>query len=179
MIFGIVVLIVAGVVVAGVVSSVGRSTGAGSSGGGAISHRVEYRFSGTAYGGSVTYSTPTGQEQRDIALPGRVTYTTGNSLQSWVSLIQNLGASGSVTCAIIVDGKTVAENTSTAAYGIASCDATTGAYQIRSRSRRCRFLHPRLGFAPGATSELVRGPAARRPGLDARRVDVRLYIGEE
>jgi len=115
-ILGIIAVVVVGVIVLG---AVGR-------GGSAATREIEYRFSGTASGGSITYSTPDGQEQKDIALPGSISFTTSDGFGSWVSLIQNLGETGAVTCSILVDGEVVSTNTSSAAYGIASCNATTG-----------------------------------------------------
>jgi hypothetical protein len=119
-------LVVLGIIAAIVVGAV--VVGAVSRGGGAAQREVEYRFSGTASGGSITYSTPDGQEQQDISLPGSITFTTSSGYGSWVSLIQNMGETGSVTCSILVDGEVVSTNTSSAAFGIASCDATTGGF---------------------------------------------------
>jgi hypothetical protein len=86
---------------------------------------VVYEFAGTAVNGSITYGTPTGQEQKDIALPGSISYRTDGTFQTWTSLVQNMGDSGEVTCRIKVDGRVVAENTSSAAYGIATCSSST------------------------------------------------------
>ncbi|TFD46891.1 DUF2510 domain-containing protein [Cryobacterium frigoriphilum] len=89
---------------------------------------VVYNASGTAAGGSITVSTPSGIQQHDVSLPlkstsGEVgmhlTVGTGEFLSI---MIQNPADTGTVTCEIVVDGETVAENTSSAAYGIASCD---------------------------------------------------------
>jgi hypothetical protein len=90
--------------------------------------QVIYRAGGSASGGSITMSTPSGIEQHDVSLPLRSTdgetgirLTVGKG-EFLSIMIQNRADTGTVTCEIIVDGATVAQNTTSAAYGIASCD---------------------------------------------------------
>lgn len=80
---------------------------------------------------SITMTTPTGTEQGDVSLPLRnkaggdgLRYEFGRGEFVYIAA-QNQGEYGSVTCRIVVDGEVVSENTSTAAYGIATCKATT------------------------------------------------------
>lgn len=91
-------------------------------------NRVSYRVDGTAQSASITATTPGGMQQHDVALP--MTTTSGEvglSFQSspgefvYISA-QNRSDEGTVTCSIMLDGLVVATNTSTAAYGIATCE---------------------------------------------------------
>ena len=76
----------------------------------------------------VMVTTPTGTEQATPSLPLRnqagelgVTHEFGPGEFVYVSA-QNEGEYGSVTCRITVDGVVVSENTSSGAYGIATCE---------------------------------------------------------
>lgn len=89
---------------------------------------VVYNAGGSAAGGSLTMSTPSGIQQHDVSLPLRSTdgetgvrLTVGRG-EFLSIMIQNQADNGTVTCEIVVDGATVAQNTTSAAYGIASCD---------------------------------------------------------
>ena len=89
---------------------------------------IGYEAAGTASGGSVTVTTPSGIQHHDVSLP--MTTTSGQTGMRFDAergeflsiMIQNAGDTGSVSCKIKVDGETVATNVSSAAYGIASCD---------------------------------------------------------
>lgn len=93
---------------------------------------VVYHAGGSATDGSITMSTPSGIQQHDVSLPLQSTsaetgvhFTVGNG--EFLSIMIQTQAdtdtdTGTVTCEIVVDGATVAQNTTSAAYGIASCD---------------------------------------------------------
>jgi len=88
---------------------------------------VTYELSGSVSYADVTVLTPTGIEQLTPDVP-LVTKTGETGLVyrfrvgAPVSIsAQKKDASGSLTCRILVDGRQVSMNTSTAAYGIASC----------------------------------------------------------
>lgn len=96
----------------------------------ALSREVVYEVegSGGASSAGVTVTTPTGTEQATPSLPLRnqagelgVTHEFGPGEFVYVSA-QNEGEYGSVTCRITVDGVVVSENTSSGAYGIATCE---------------------------------------------------------
>ncbi len=82
--------------------------------------QVTYLVAGTSSAGMVTYSTASGMEQVDAgpAWSRSIMVKSGTP----VSLsAQNGGEFGSVTCRISVNGAVVSTNTSSAAFGIASC----------------------------------------------------------
>ncbi|KGJ71752.1 hypothetical protein GY21_20105 [Cryobacterium roopkundense] len=123
-------LVVLGITVVGIAAFIG----VGASTGGAVSEqqdegfKVVYHAGGSATGGSITMSTPNGIQQHDVSLPLKSTsgetgvhFTVGNG-EFLSIMIQNQADTGTVTCEIVVDGATVAQNTTSAAYGIASCD---------------------------------------------------------
>lgn len=95
--------------------------------------RVVYEVEGTADSVSITIQTPSGSSQaanRAVPLtsaagaPG--IEIDGFTAGDFVYLsAQNEGEYGTVTCRIRVDGDVVSEVTSTGAYTIATCDATT------------------------------------------------------
>ena len=88
-------------------------------------HRVTYRIGGTASRAMITYVTPSGEEQRNGAhVPWHKTLKVKDFGMASISA-QNSG-SGTITCEIDVDGKTVKRSKSSGAYAIASCDATIG-----------------------------------------------------
>lgn len=83
--------------------------------------QVVYTISGSSEAGTITYSTASGIEQADAAPPWTRTITVPNGTPVTVSA-QNGSEFGSVTCSINVDGVVISSNTSTADYGVASCD---------------------------------------------------------
>ena len=93
---------------------------------------VLYEVEGSVPFASVTLVTPTGIEQiePDVPLVTRagatgLTYRFGRG--EFVSLSAQKTANrggGRITCRITVDGRVVSENTSTADFGIASCDGS-------------------------------------------------------
>lgn len=76
----------------------------------------------------MTAMMPSGIQQHEVSLPLQTTSGqrgmrfTAESGEFLSISVQNQGDTGSVNCTIAVDGVTVAQNTSTASYGIASCD---------------------------------------------------------
>lgn len=91
---------------------------------------IVYYVEGTAKSATVTIKKPDGTEQAEIKLPlentggTRGVRFTAPSGQSLYVSAQNTGETGDVTCRITVNGTTVAENTSSGAYSIASCQAS-------------------------------------------------------
>jgi hypothetical protein len=86
-----------------------------------FTHKVTYRVTGTAPDASITYRNAKGGTQQTAGrIPWEVTFESraGNFL--YVSA-QNQGASGSVSCDIVVDGAVKTTATSTGAYVIAEC----------------------------------------------------------
>jgi hypothetical protein len=86
-----------------------------------FTHKVTYRVTGTAHEASVTYRNPKGGTQQTAGrLPWEVTFDSRAGTFLYVSA-QNQGASGSVSCDILVDGEVKTTATSTGAYVIAEC----------------------------------------------------------
>lgn len=91
---------------------------------------VLYELEGSVAYADVTMVTPTGIEQITPDVPlktraGETGLTWSFSRGEFVSIsAQMKGGSGVITCRITVDGVVISENTSSAAYGIASCDGT-------------------------------------------------------
>ena len=91
-----------------------------------LASEVVYEVEGDVGSADVTLVTPTGMEQQSVAVPMRTkvggavrfTFVSGSPV---VISAQKKGAEGSITCRILVDGLVVSQNTSTVAYGIASC----------------------------------------------------------
>lgn len=84
---------------------------------------VMYVVSGTARAASITVRNGTGgTEQIDAALPWRMTVAAEAGQFVYVSG-QNDGATGTVRCAIVRGGQTLAQAQSEAAYGVAECSA--------------------------------------------------------
>lgn len=93
-----------------------------------LTSAVVYELDGSVNYADITIVTPDGMEQitADVPLMNRngdvglhLTFPAGE----FVSIsAQKPGERGTLTCRIKVDGRVVSENTSTAAYGIASCD---------------------------------------------------------
>lgn len=84
-----------------------------------------YTVAGTATKGLITYSTPSGQEQKNGAkVPWKKTFKAKDGEILAVS-VQNAGG-GSVTCSITLDGKVIKKGKSTGSYAIASCDGIIG-----------------------------------------------------
>jgi hypothetical protein len=83
--------------------------------------RVDYVITGTASRASLTYVNATGNiEQRDGTIPWELRLDMPRG--SFVSVsAQNQGASGSISCKIMVDLKVTEETNSSGAYKIASC----------------------------------------------------------
>lgn len=97
---------------------------------GQASHHVVYDVTGSGgKSGLITYAVAGGQRQDDgAALPWSHVMDVkarGAGSQVYVSA-QNRAASGVVSCSIEVDGKTVAANTSSGAYVVATCSAPLG-----------------------------------------------------
>jgi hypothetical protein len=88
-------------------------------------HTVVYKVYGSATAGSITYGTPSGQEQRNgVRLP----WTKKLKVDQFDVLVitaQN-GGSGVIHCSISVDGKAVKRARSSGAYAVVTCSATIG-----------------------------------------------------
>lgn len=91
---------------------------------------VLYEVEGTALVAGLTMETPTGTSQVDVRVPMEDTSGSPGVTQkfnpgSFVYIAaQNQMEKGIVTCRITVDGVVISENTSSGAYGIATCDGT-------------------------------------------------------
>jgi hypothetical protein len=122
---GLVVLVAIIIVIVVATNSGGGSNG-GSTGGSspaAGGHTVVYSVSGTATSVSVDYvkDDNLGQAQQDVKVPWHTGVDMGNNLVGAQLIVQNKGASGSVTCKITDNGKVVSTTTSSGAYVIATC----------------------------------------------------------
>lgn len=89
---------------------------------------VRYEVEGSVKWADVTMQTPTGTSQitPDVPMVQAANGTPGLTFKfpagSFVYIAaQKKGAGGIITCRITVDGYVVAENSSSAAYGIATC----------------------------------------------------------
>lgn len=92
---------------------------------------VVYELEGDVTYADITMTTPTGIEQISADVPltnqngDRGLTITGFGAGDFVSIsAQKPEEAGAITCRITVNGRVVSENTSTAAYGIASCYGT-------------------------------------------------------
>ncbi len=87
---------------------------------------VTYKIGGSADSTSITYSTPSGQEQANGAgVPWRKSFKArerGFDRSLFVAA-QNQGGGGTITCEIDVDGVKVKSARSTGAYATATCQA--------------------------------------------------------
>lgn len=90
------------------------------------SHSVVYKVTGTATKVDVTYTNDGGtstEQQANQKVPFTKKLTIpGDFFQVYQVMAQNNGAKGSVTCEILLDGKSVKKATSSGQYSIASCD---------------------------------------------------------
>lgn len=94
---------------------------------------VEYHLTGTAVGADLTWSDGSGQiaqaAGKKVPLtdgsgePMSIDFKASSGARLYVSG-QNTGPTGTVSCRIVVDGETVAENTSDGGYAIVTCEAT-------------------------------------------------------
>lgn len=100
----------------------GSSTSSGTSF--SSTRQVVYVVTGTASTVDVTMQAPSGTRQESgVRVPVYPGYTYTMSPGDFVYIsAQNRGETGSVSCRILVDGVAVADNTSSGAYVIASCD---------------------------------------------------------
>ena len=96
------------------------------------SRAVTYRVTGTARSASITYATPAGiRQEEDVEIPLRRAGDGGEGIHLTVAVgdalslrVRNRHETGSVTCAIEVDGVVVDTDTSSGAYAIARCAAS-------------------------------------------------------
>ncbi|MFP3986894.1 MmpS family transport accessory protein [Streptomyces sp. E11-3] len=94
---------------------------------------VEYHLTGTAAGADLTWSDGSGQVAQATGktvpltdragAPMSIDFKASRGASLYVSA-QNTGATGTVSCRIVVDGETVAENTSSGGYATVPCSAT-------------------------------------------------------
>lgn len=88
---------------------------------------ITYRVGGSASSGSITYSTPSGQEQQNgVDLPWKKTLKVRKGDFAMLDVTVQNGGSGTVTCEIDVDGQKVKAGKSSGAYAIVSCDHALG-----------------------------------------------------
>ncbi len=88
-------------------------------------HAVVYTVGGTARKGSITYMTPSGQEQRNgVKVPWHTKLRANDGTLLGVTA-QNSGG-GTITCEISVDGKLLKRGRSSGAYAVVTCDAMVG-----------------------------------------------------
>ncbi|WP_019630185.1 MmpS family transport accessory protein [Actinomadura atramentaria] len=89
-------------------------------------HEIAYKAVGTATKADITYSTPAGQEQGEatsVLLPWTKTIVVETG--EFVGLsVSNLGAKGTVTCQIYVDGKLVKQSKNSGDHSSVNCDHT-------------------------------------------------------
>lgn len=105
--------IVAAIVLVGVTSACDDSAALGSS-------EVKYEITGGA-ASSVTYGTAAGiSQEADVKLPWSKTVTDDGLLTIATLDAQNAG-SGPVSCKITIDGKVIAEQTSSGQFAVVSC----------------------------------------------------------
>jgi Mycobacterium membrane protein len=89
-------------------------------------HTLVYRIGGTASSASsISYSTGDGQEQQtNVRVPWKRSLKVREPAS--VAITAQNGGSGSITCEIAVDGKTVKRSTSSGSYAVVTCVATIG-----------------------------------------------------
>lgn len=91
---------------------------------------VVYELGGSVGWADVTMATPTGTSQITPDVPlvttggdTGLTYTFPDGAFVYISA-QKTDEGGTITCRITVDGVVISENTSSAAYGIATCEGS-------------------------------------------------------
>ncbi len=95
-------------------------------------HTYAYYLTGTAGGADVTYNTGSGTSQAsDIALPLQnksgtygIQFTEADAPSFLYISAQNTGEDGELKCRIQMDDVVLAENTSSGAYAIVTCQAS-------------------------------------------------------
>lgn len=105
------------------------SAGAAATAGAARDTReVTYLLSGSATDADITIETPSGSTQRSVRVPlinkagtAGLIFTMPAGHFVYLSA-QNSAGYGDITCVIEVDGKTVAQNTATGGYAVATCE---------------------------------------------------------
>ena len=86
-------------------------------------HEITYELSGSTYKASITIENEhENTEQHDVKLPYSKSFTSKSPSQFLYISAQKEDKAGTLTCKILVDGISVSEATTTAEYGIASCD---------------------------------------------------------
>ncbi len=88
----------------------------------APTHTVTYKIGGTAERADLTYSTPSGQEQRDASVPWRRSFkdVREDTFDFFSIAAQNQGR-GTITCEIYVDGVKVKAAESIGEFKTATC----------------------------------------------------------
>lgn len=88
---------------------------------------ITYRIGGSATKALITYSTPSGQEQKNGAhVPWHKTFKVKKDAFDVLTVSAQNSGGGTITCEIDVDGVKVKAAKSTGAYAIASCDHPLG-----------------------------------------------------
>jgi len=87
---------------------------------------VLYSVGGSAMYATVTMTTPTGSQQKDVDLPFRGGFRFNfEPGQPVYASVQNQTGFNTVACTIRANGVVVSTNTSDAAYGVATCKGTS------------------------------------------------------
>ncbi|MEO3978792.1 hypothetical protein [Streptomyces sp. CAU 1734] len=93
--------------------------------------QVEYRVLGSATGADLTWTDGRGQTSQASGKAVPLTSKDGRPLgfvatrgASLYLSAQNTGASGDLTCEIVVNGHVIAKNTSSGGYTVVTCQAT-------------------------------------------------------
>lgn len=86
-----------------------------------VLYRVTYRVSGTADNASITLQGENGVQQfGSVSTPWAMTACLKGTSSPYISA-QNLDSSGSISCAIEINERQVAQNSSSGGYTIATC----------------------------------------------------------
>lgn len=94
-------------------------------------HIVTYLLSGSATSADITYNTPSGTEQQqgvDVPLTKETDHTPGIEQHfgsgGFLYISAQNNGDGTITCEIKVDGLTVAQNTASGEFAIATCEGS-------------------------------------------------------
>ncbi|SCW99604.1 hypothetical protein [Corynebacterium jeikeium] len=90
-------------------------------------HNLTYVVEGDAQDATATYHVGDSDSTQDsgIAAGWKKDVTVKGFFGAYLSVTNGIYDTGTVTCKILVDGKTVTENTATGEFATATCDAST------------------------------------------------------
>jgi hypothetical protein len=90
-------------------------------------YSIKYEIAGSSESGDITYTTPSGMSQNGhVRLPWHATFKVRKTDFQMLDVSAMNNASGSITCAIYVDGKKVKAGKSTGQYSNVDCTHTIG-----------------------------------------------------